>query len=144
MHEARTAQCLRIFKMESPIRLIAISEYGLISLYAASIGIRILTLNGNLFIEHKPKSALKCMKFTKSGDFLLYSSNTTFCFFDITEPDKIQARIIEDENSFNNYEIDTFCTSANNEYFTIISSVFNEFKITTLGKLKERRLMHLS
>jgi Beige/BEACH domain/PH domain associated with Beige/BEACH/Concanavalin A-like lectin/glucanases superfamily len=143
VHEIRSGQCLRKLCMEKPIRLIDISEHGLIALYVSCTGIKILSINGTEVSFHPLGSVINCMKFNKTGDYLTYGFGPFFRFFDTLEPEKIQETVLDDvKTSKPVYEITTFCISSNKDYFTVISSNLTDSKITTLGKARDKKIMH--
>ena len=143
VHEISSAQCLRKIQAERPIRLVAVSEQGLIAINVSGEGVRVLTLNGTEVTRHEQSREIRCMKFNKAGDILMYGVRNTFCFFEILEPGDVWERgMVDEESTGGNYEIETFCTTANEDYFTVVSRERNESKISTLGKIRDKKVMH--
>ena len=139
IHEIKSAQCLRKL-IEEPIRLISVSEYGLIALYILGFGIKIQTLNGSDVYQHKENDIVNCMKFSDTGDYLIYGTSMKFSFFEVPEPEKIHEKIFDEEdNQYSEYKISTFCASFNKEFFTIIASSHNESRFITLGKAERKK-----
>lgn len=144
IHEINSGQCLHKVALENPIRLIAVNEQGLIALTVKGVGIQIITLNGSQVSSHNQAQSIKCMRFSRSGEFLMYGVGNTFRFFDVLDTGKVwEKNVAEEENSDKCFEVESFCTSANDEYFTIISRCNNESVITTLGKSRDKKVMHL-
>lgn len=131
MHEVRSSQCLRKLAFSQPIRLISVSEYGLVAIYLQKIGIKILTINGSELVNHLQKSDIKFLKFSDNGDYLIFGSSIEIAFFDIIDPYKIYERSIDEKRE--GYEIETFVFSANKEQLFV---AFNSEKDSKLWKLK--------
>ncbi|OMJ76970.1 hypothetical protein SteCoe_23556 [Stentor coeruleus] len=143
MHTIRSAQCLRKLSLIKPIRLISISEYGLVAIYSSGFGITIYTLNGTEVNFYSHTEPIRCMKFSESGDFLLYGCGNTFRFVEIIG-DKFQYEKVigEDRVVQKSCVIDTFCTSYNKEFFTVISNCSEgESTVLTLGKIREKKVL---
>lgn len=143
MHTVRSAQCLRKLSLANPIRLLSISEYGLVAIYSSGVGITIYTLNGAEVGFYNHVEPIKCMKFSESGDYLLYGCGNTFRFVEVIG-DKFQyEKVIGEDRVFKKCcVIDTFCTSYNKEFFTVISNCSEgESTVLTLGKIREKKVL---
>ena len=131
MHEIRSSQCLRKLAYSQPIRLISVSEYGLVAIYLQKIGIKILTINGSELVSHLQKSDIKFLKFSDCGDYLIFGSASDIAFFDIIDPNKIYERLIDEKKE--GYDLETFVFSPNKEQLFL---AFNSEKDSKLWKFK--------
>jgi hypothetical protein len=136
MHEVRSAKCLRKVSFDSPIRLVTVSDFGLVAVYIQKIGIKIFTINETEFIKTLQKSDVKFLKFSENGEYLLIGTTLSLSMLDILEisPSQTPVKTIEIPfERYEGYELETLSMTSGKDQLLL---VLNSEKDSKLLKFK--------
>lgn len=128
IHEVRSAVCLRKIAFDLPIRMVTVSEFGLVAVYIQKIGVKVFSINGTEF-KNIQKSDVKFIRFSDDGEFLVIGTTSSISVSDVIEDDSEQIKSIEIPLGTVGYEIETFTVTSNKDQLIVVMNSEKDSKL---------------
>jgi hypothetical protein len=126
MHEVQSGECLRRVAYSHPIRLVAVSEYGLFAVYIEKVGIKVISFNGSELASWLKKKDLQFMRFSDNGECLVFAAKDEFYFIDVFDTEYVYEKACDGGERFS---IQTFAFSGNKEQLFLAFNSDEELKV---------------